>query len=125
KADASGTPIGVRPVLIFTRGKEKKGDIIPYSSAFLILYLDLPCPLPIADGADYHRYADMLGVGCWVPTLGGGFRSIDRYGHQHDQVRLDLMKTAAFHTDEKTFTIADENAEWFERSINASSGTDG
>lgn len=114
KVDKNGTPIGDRPVLVsFFGGLVKKGAVIEYTPWSAILYLDLPCPLALADRDDFFRFADSSGVGCWAPTVGGGYKVIDRFGHEHDVPWLRTFKTAVFHTEAKTMSILEENADWF------------
>lgn len=82
----------------------------------VILYLDVPCQLPIGGRENMLRYADGIGLGCWAPTLGGGYQiihEIDGLVQQHPESVASSFETALFHTGTGTMAIVDENANWY------------
>lgn len=124
KVSSDGTPIGDRPVLVIMRRgpypapAPPKGAVLPLSEAMVMLYLDIPCHLPIHGRESMFRSFDGIGVGCWVPTLGGGFQTIHAIdGIAHQDSSFAVFETAVFHTDTQTIKIIDENAKWFTDSM--------
>jgi len=114
KVDKDGTPIGDRPVLIFvSRGARSdfpdpapaNGTIVPLTKVLMILYVDIPCQMPIQGRENMYRYADAADVGCWAPTVGGGYETIHEIdGISHQNLWLaSAFQTAVFQTKNEDF----------------------
>lgn len=59
------------------------GSIVSTGSIFTILFTKEPCPLPIEGAETMHRAWQRAGayqVGCWYPTMEGGYVLIDGAG---------------------------------------------
>jgi hypothetical protein len=124
---ADGSPIGDRVVLVvFFAGEHNRparGETVPLSRAFMILYIDVPCRLPIEDAKNMFRMVDMTGPGCWGPTYHDGFEivreretGIDRRGGL-----AETFEIAIFHVASKTLSVKEENAQRFVDALSSGS----
>jgi hypothetical protein len=113
-------PTGDQPVLVFfdhgprldnPKPSPPAGAVVPYSAARDILYLRVPCQLPLVHKTDMLRFADTIGVGCWYPTLGGGAVKIYSDGRTQPVTPFatHTYELATFHISEMTFKVIKED----------------
>ncbi len=87
------------------------GAVLPLAKVRTILYLDVPCKLPLVDTKGMYQMADNTGVGCWYPTLDRGYTIIQETGYTFHAPWLEhSFEVAVFHVESRTFTVKREDA---------------
>jgi hypothetical protein len=118
---APDSPTGDQRVLVFfdhgprfdyPLPSQPRGAIVPYEKARAILYVDVPCKMPIVGRKHWRRYADMAGLGCWAPTIDGGYNVVSASDGvtRHMPFLEASFEFAIFHIPKMTFEVIKEDA---------------